>query len=426
MIPQFEEYLNDSQPPMSEDVTYDLEPITSNMNAPTTYQPLSHRQSLPILQTRANYPESYDAYSASPIDGYPYSSYSAPRNDFLNSVHDNGYRSWSNATTLPQASASAVYDQSPGYTFGSISAPSFPGPAQQQQQSHRLPSVTTESFSSLNMGNLYTSLPTQTVQSRRLPIPQTAPSYEQTPYSGPELPEIRPLAEPRTRLSSVHSRIGNPWPSDAGHSDTRNGSSLSLAPPNGMALQPIQNTSIMQEPVASYQYDSHAAPTHAATQSPSASPIAGPSSSTGYTNGPTYSMPMTPVSYSTYYGLPPITTAHHRSEPNASRTMNMPPMTSYSYNSDSATAGSSDRASSDASSTAMPSTYASYPTMRHPQPQHAASAEALRRRASFDHQQQQQQQQQQYHHQNQDHRAAPTKRISVSDLSNGVPSYSAP
>lgn len=394
-----------------------MDTIASPTTGQTPYHSINHRQSLPILQTRTVYPESYEAYSASPIDGYPYSSYSASRNDSLQSSLDNGYRSWSNATLLPQTSAISAYEQSPGYSLGSISNPSFPVQQSHQQpyqQSSRLPSVTAESFSSLNMGHLYTSLPTQTAQNRRLPIPQTTPSYEPTPYSGPDLPEIRPLAEPRTRLSSTHSRIAAPWASEgASYADTRNASSISSAPPNAMALQPMHSTSMVQEPVVGYHYStSEAAPT---MQSPSVSPTSGPTPSSGYGSGTAYTMPMTPVSYGSYYGLPPITTAN-RSDPHISRTLNVPYTTMpYSYNSETTTAASySERSSSDASSAAMPTTRTSYSTIQHPQPQHAGSVEALRRQTSFD------------HHQQQSQRAGPSQRISVSDLSGGGPAYSGP
>lgn len=391
-------------------MAYGLDNTTTTTSGPTTYPPLNHRQSLPILQTRTAYPESYDSYSASPVDGYPYSSYGGQRNDSVNGSYENGYRSWSNVSMLLPASATNVYEQSPGYTFGSISAPSFlAAQTQPQQQTSRLPSVSADHFSSLNMGNLYTSLPTQTVQSRRLPIPPTAPFYESAPYSGPELPEIRPLAEPRTRLNSVHNRIAASWGGDFGFSGSRNGSSSSLAQQNGTSLQPIQTTSMMQEPVVGYHYNTTSeALALPATQSPSLSPTAGPSTSASYSNAQIFPMSMTPVSCGSYYGLPPITTTY-RSESNASRSLQVPPTTSYSFASEPTTATSSDRDSSDTGSSV---TYASYPSIRHPQPQHAASVDALRRQASFDQQQQQHQ------------RAGPTQRISVSDLSNGGPAYS--
>lgn len=402
----------------SKDMAYSLDPLTGTMTAPTTYHSLNHRQSLPVLQTRASYPESYDAYSASPIDGYPYLTYSAPRNDSMGSAYETGYRSWSGASLIPPASAQNAYEQSSGYTFGSISAPSFTTQAQQQQtlQPHtsRLPNVMAEGFSSLNMGHLYTSLPTQTVQNRRLPIPNTAPSYELPPYSGPELPEIRLLAEPRTRLSSAHSRIGVSWPGESDYyTSARNGSSISLAPPIGPALQPTHRTSVVQDPVVGYHYSTNDA--MPATQSPTSSPTIGPSSSSATcAGGPSYSNAMTPLSYGSYYGLPPITTTQHPGAKTA-RTLNNPATTTssatYAFASSDSTS-SSERGNSDASAGSSANTYASYPTIQHPQPQpqHAASAETLRGQASFDHQQPPPPQYPQ-------HSAGLSQRISVSDLS---------
>lgn len=371
------------------------------------YGSLTHRQSLPILQTRMAHSEGYDSYSASPIDGYPYAAYDVPRNDSVSSAFDNSFRSYSNAgvpTSLP-ITQPQTFEQSPGYTFGSISTPSFPAqtlPPQQQQQSVRAPSVTSEAFSLLNMGHLYTSLPTQTVQSRRLPIPQTTPSHEMTPYTGPELPEIRPLAEPRTRLNSTYSRIGAPWASDYAYVDSRNGSSSSLVPPHSMPHQPTQSTSMVQEPVVGYHYStSETMP--ASTASPSISPTTGPPFSSA-------------ASYGSYYGLPPINTTYRANSDASRNSMSLPATTSYSYGADATTtASSSDHGgSSDPSTTALPNTssayasssYANYPSIRHPQPQHATSTEALRRQASFEQQPRQHQRS-----------GAPSQRISVSDLS---------
>lgn len=392
-----------------------MDPLTSTMNGPVTYHSLNHCQSLPTLQTRSTAPDGYDSYTASAIDGYGNSSYSLPRTDSLYGNYDSGFRTWSNASLLSPASATAAYDRSPVYSSGSMSTPSFPAipqQQQQQQQNGRLPSVTSESFSALNMGHLHTSLPTQTVQNRRLPIPQLTPSYEQPPFSGPDIPGIRPLAEPKTRLSSFHSRIGAPWPGDVVYSDYRNGSLFNSVPQSGTALQPIHTNSMPQAPTVSYHYNNMSETTTQPTaQSASTSPTEGPSASASgsYTTAPSY--PMTPVSYGSYYGLPPITTAH-RSDTYSSRSMNMPATTAYTYSPETGTAASSGRTSSDASSNNMPSTYASYPTIYHPQPQHTSGTDALRRQESFDPQQPQS-------------TMAPTQRISVSDLSGEGPAYSA-
>ena len=420
MIPEYEEYLTNNQPPAPQGASFNLDPTSGGLHEPTPYYTLNHRQSLPILQTRAAHPEGYESYSASPIDGHPYSSYGLPRNDSMSSSYDIGFRSWSNAAMMPPAPTANAYDQSPGYTFGSISSPSFPTYQVPQQQQHpsqqegtRLPSVTSDTFSSLNMGHLYTSLPTQTVQNRRLPIPNTTSSCDVPPYPGPDLPEIRPLAEPRTRMNSTHSRIRAPWSSDGGYPSSRNGSTASLAPPNRMSLQPIQSTSMVQEPVVGYHYNAAEAQMTTA-QSPSTSPtVAGPSSSSvTYTGGLPYTTAMTPVSYGTYYGLPPITTFQPHDSCNG---MNLPQSSSsYSFNPEATTTTTSSSSSDGGHTGVQGTTYASYPTIRHPQPQHAASAEALRRQASFDQQQQHQQHQRSFEG---------AQRISVERLSGGASGY---
>ena len=378
-IPEFEDYLSRGDPTTSvPEVTYAMDPTSSTMHGQTLYQPHS-RSSLPTLHTRSAYPDSLDSsYEASPVDGYPYSSYSMPRNDSIGNPCDAGYRSWSSAPMMPPSSTSNTFEQQPTYSFGSMHTPLLPASQPAHTYGGRLPSVTADAFA--NMGHLYTSLPTQAAQDRRLPIPHTMPPYTQASYPAPELPEIRPLAEPRTHRNVGPSRYGMPWVSDMSTSAPYGASSISLAPPNGM---PLHTTAMMPEASNGYHFPSHG--TLPSTHSPSISPTAGPTVSNSYGNAGAYTMAPT------NYGLPPIT-AIDRPGSSSARGISAPSnyySHSFASSSDGAerTASSSERASSDASSSLLSNGNSSYPTMRHPQPQHPASLEQLRRQSSFEQQQ---------------------------------------
>ena len=239
------------------------------------------RPSLPTLHTHSTYPTDYSAhYDASPIDAYTYSNSTVPRHDSFASTYGlENYRSWSTSSGPMSAPATTTtyYDPSSGYSFGSMQAPSIPG----QQHIGRLPSVTADSISALNMGHLHSSLPAQTVQERRLPIP--ALQYPQTPFTAAEIPEIRPLGsytEPRVHITGIHSRNAMPWSGGTSSSSSRRSSIAPMAPPSGMPHSRIQTTTAVSEPVLSYQW-SLAGPT-ASSSSPEISPTSGTAPSDGF------------------------------------------------------------------------------------------------------------------------------------------------
>ena len=245
---------------------------------------LRSRPSLPTLHARFSGLDYGDQYESPTVD-YSYASSTIPRHDSLASSYSalENYRSWS-TTTGPMsapATTASFYDQS-GYNFGSLSAPSHStGP------SGRLPSVTIDSSSSLNMGSLQSSLPLQAAQERRLPVPYTiqypTPTY---PPTLPSIPDMRPLGsigETRAPIYGIHSRNAMQWSMDTTAGSTRTASYPSLPP--------VQTTQQSSEPVLGYQF-SHAAD----TSLPGATaPI--PTVSEGYTttNPPTTLMP--PPSY---------------------------------------------------------------------------------------------------------------------------------
>lgn len=379
--------------------------FAGHINAPShsgygsgSYQ-LPSRPSLPTLHTRSTFPTDYDSHSQyedSPIDAYTYSASAIPRQDSFSSSSAYGvenYRSWSTSGSVSAPVTATYYEPHQTYTFGNLQAPAF--------TTGRLPSVTADTFSPLNMGHLNSSLPAQTVHERRLPIPQ-APytlQYPTTTYAGVELPEIRPLGsytEPRVHINGIHSRNAMPWTTDGG---SRGGSVASLAPPNGMTHSaPQTTTAAVTESVLGYQF-SVAAPS-AASSSPNISPTGGTRLSDSYANTSTASIlpPCSNLRYTASVG-----TQGYDARPNTSRgSMAAPSASLYSFSTE--TPGSQQQSTSNSDRTGADevpfmSATSYQPPLRQPQPQHAASIEALRRQSSFDQQ-----------------RASTAHRMSVSNL----------
>ena len=408
----------------------------TNYGTTTAHQPLS-RPSLPILHTRSSFMENYDnVYDSSPVDAYTYASSTIPRQDSIASKNSYGtgidsYRAWNGPASAPVAST--YYEQpQPAYSFGTMQAPSYPS------NSNRLPSVTADSFSSLSMHSLHSSLPTQTAQERRLPIP-CAPTYPPTPHhlSNAGLPEIRPLGsftEPRVHINGIHSRNALLWSPQSMSAPQR------IAPVNSMArlhglpalhIQPVSNASA-SEPVLGYQFNGpNGLPV--STGSPDVSPTTGTVDNGSYSSAASSSSSTTSNhhnSSASFNNMPPPPAIRYstcsRSSNHGTSTHNLPalqylapdqqqqrPPTAssrdiphpslYSY--------SSDTGEQQLSSTCRDTTPVHHnctartpptPTtvLRHPQPQHHASVEALRRQSSFD----------------QEHRAATVQRMSMSNL----------
>lgn len=362
------------------------------------------------------FPE-YDTYGTSPADDFSYSSSSSlPRQPSYSSSSygAESFRPWTaGSSSAPVTSTSMYYEPGAAFTgsFGTLQA----GPAYTPAPVNRLPSVASEAFSPLNMASMHSSLPSQTVQERRLPIPFTQ-TYAPPTYSVPELPQIRPLGsftEPRAHINGIYSQTGMPWSSKSQTgSSTRSESLSSLPMPDtGSSHAASVSSSYTSDPILGYQFS-------ASTGSPTISPTAGPALSE--------SLPGTNAM------LPP---SRRRISRGSQSHPNLPSLTGgsgddYQYRSSSSREAAaslysfstgvdpSDRSASSErkshqhhqhhhnnNSNDQSQGSNGYTTHhRQPQPQHAASVDELRQRSSHD------------HHQQQQRAAATAHRISVSSL----------
>ncbi|CZT15302.1 uncharacterized protein RCC_01166 [Ramularia collo-cygni] len=241
-----------------------------------------HRPSLPLLQTRLAYPE-YESYGTSPPDEYSCSSSSLPRQHSYSSSNygAESFRPWTAGTIVaPVTSTSVYYEPGTAFSasFGSLqAAPSYTPTAYTPAPVNRLPGASSEAFSPLNMASMHTSLPSQTVQERRLPIPYTQTHAPPT-YMTPEVPQIRPLGsftEPRAHINGIYSRNGMPWSSDnpaTSSTSSRVGSLSSIPNPRNDSANTTSgstSSSYTSDPILGYQFS-------ASTGSPTTSPTAGP------------------------------------------------------------------------------------------------------------------------------------------------------
>lgn len=372
------------------------------------------RPSLPTLHTRSSFLDGYDQYESSPADSYTYAPAIIPRQDSFTSSYApvENYRSWS-ATGAPLSApvTGTYYEQQPAYSFGNLQAPSFP-PA----SINRLPSVTADSFSPLNMGSLHSSLPIQTAQERRLPAPYTV-HYPPTPYPNTEqLPEIRPLgcfSEPRAHIHGIHSRTAMPWSSEGSSTGARTMSAgNSMAPLTGIPAPPAQQqhhhrhpqqqqhtVPPVSEPAFGYQFGpSTNLPT---SSSPEISPTTAPtlqSFSSTASSGSSASMP--PPSATFRYAQQALPTLNHDEQrPTTTTTSSsaregMQAASLYSFSTDTgeqqrsstASAGGSDQAAISLNNASGGGGGHSYVPLRQPQPQHTTNVEALGRQSSFEQQ----------------------------------------
>lgn len=371
------------------------------------------RPSLPMLQTRTAYPE-YDSYNTSPVDEYAYTAAAVPRHEsFSSNFSTESFRPYTSASvSAPATSTSMYYEPGAAFSFGSLqTAPGYP-----VTPMSRLSSVSGEVFSPLNMSSLHSTLPTQsvppqTVQERRLPIPYP---QQQPTCTTAEVPQIRPLTSftephPRAHIGGIYSRHGMSW-SSGSPIVSRSGSMTNLsAAQHSMPLSssaPGASSSLMTEPVLGYQFS-------ASSGSPEVSPTTGPalsesySSTSGSSTAGSTMLPPATLRYSVSGSLPnlPALSGNDEQQRRPS-TSHETAATLYSFSSgvdvsDQATparqltSGTTDDA-------ATPSHHYSRAPLRQPQPQHAASLDELRRRSSYDHQQAQ--------------RAATAHRMSVSNL----------
>ncbi|KAK6435575.1 hypothetical protein LTR95_008241 [Oleoguttula sp. CCFEE 5521] len=191
--------------------TYPLDTSSVSASYPTTYNTVQHRPSLPTLHTRTMYSHhDYDnQYDHCPADSYTYSSSSLPRQDSFASAYgsQDASRSYSIAPLSAPATAPS-YDLQAGYVFNNVYSPA----------SSRLPSVTGDGSSALNMGSLHSSLPLSAVAERRLPAPYatTYSQPQQLPSSATHYPSMRSFdsAGFRPHVNGIHSRTAMGWVSD--------------------------------------------------------------------------------------------------------------------------------------------------------------------------------------------------------------------
>lgn len=388
---------------------YSIETSPTEMSNGGPPYPPQHRPSLPILQTHTTWPSEYDIqYESSPVDSYTYGSASAPRHDPMGSAYGapEGYRTYSTSAPLPAPVSSPFYE-SGTYSFGSLQSPvsGYAGGS-------RLPSVTAETMSALNMGSLHSSLPAHTPLERRLPpvVPPYSISYQQRqPYSQ-GFPEPRPIdpatANFRPHVNGVHSRHAMPWSvesnsSRSNASGTHESSYASTSPSQHQITSSMPaTTATMADPILGYQFQP---PT--STYSPEPSPSVAPTLAEPFPGTTAAAMlpPAHPTSLryaASHASLPAISAPYDEPGPSSSRLPEIhapaPVASLYSYSSE-----TSDRSSSDAtvrdnasrddmSQTGEPSgsdtTYSGYSQSRHTtQPQHSASYDGLRRQSEYDH-----------------------------------------
>lgn len=318
------------------------------------------------------------------MEGYTYGSESIPRQDSYASSYgsQDSYRNYSTSGPLSAPATAPFYDQQNTYSFGSLSTPMGP-----QTSAARLPSVTAETMSALNMGSLHSSLPINSPAERRLPVPYTI-QYPQPSYSH-QLPEIRQLDQVaptfRPSISGSHSRNAMPWLTDS--ASMRN-ASIGLQPqapyssttPTG---QQILTNAAPSATDSSFGYQIHQASPY--------SPADGVSPTTNTTLSDSFpsatiptSMPPPPTTTSLRYrtsdtSLPALTV-----DDSSSRRHQEAAHSLYSFS-----AESTERAGSVAPTDRNGSRTASiageaYANVRHPQPQHSASFDGLRRQSEFD------------------------------------------
>ena len=382
------------------------------MGSATSSYPAQHRPSLPVLQTRTTWPPEVDTqYENSPVDAYTYGSASAPRHDSIaGSAYGSqeSYRSYGTSAPL-SAPVSSPYYETGTYSFGNLHspAPAYVGSA-------RLPSVSAEAISPLDMGSLHSSLPTHTPLERRLPpvVPYSISYPQQQAYSQslPEPPAINPAtANFRPYINGIHSRHAMPWSVDSNSS--RHGST-SMQSPNYASSSPSQHqmrgslpvtTAPMTDAVLGYQFQPPPS-NYSPESSPPVIPTLGepfPSTAAVTAMLPPAHPPSLRYNASST-SLPAIQAPMDDARPSSSRPSELhapvPIASLYSYSSE-----TSDRSSSDATvrelgsrddgspgpeaSGASEATYHGYAQTRHnTQPQHSASHDGLRRQSEYDHQ----------------------------------------
>ncbi|CAK1357677.1 unnamed protein product [Cercospora beticola] len=372
--------------------SYPVEATSNLYNGSNTTQVGLQRPSLPMLHTRTAYPD-YDSYNTSPVEDYTYASSALPRHESIASSYSaESFRPYTTGSlSAPSVSANIYYEPAAAYSFGNLhTAPGYPA----NTPMARLPSVTAET--PLNMSSLHSSLPTQTVQERRLPVPY-AP--QQATYSSTEVPQIRPLTsftEPprRAHVGGIYSRNSMSWsmasPGASRNTSVSGGSTSALHGLPGMSstvADSAQNTA----PILGYQFS---APSTSPEPSPTngraiSESFSGPAASSG--SGSASMLPPANVRYSTGNSVSSLSTSSDADNSRRPLTSQGAPASLYSFSGGVEASGRStpsQHTKQVANEAASATSYQQgYPQLRHPQPQHAASVDQLRRRSSNDQQQ---------------------------------------
>lgn len=387
---------------------YNIDASSSAMINTTASFSNQHRPSLPVLQTRGTWPTEFDnQYESSPVDAYTYATASGSRNDSMASAYGphEGYRTCGTSAPL-SAPVSTPYYETGTYSFGSLQSPvpGFIGGA-------RLPSVSTEAMSPLNMGSLHSSLPSHTPLERRLPPvapPYSISFHQRQPCSHalPEPPAVNPeTANFRPYINGVHSRHAMPWSVES--NGARRGTT-GMQSPSYATTSPSQHqitgalpisTAPITDSVLGYQF--HPPPS---SYSPDSSPPVVPTLGEPFPSTAATAMlpPAHPTSQrytAASIQLPAIQAPLDDARPSSSRLPEIHAPASmaslYSYSSETSDRSSSDATARDQSGhdESSPNTEASasnpayhgYHHSRHiAHPQHSASYDGLRRQSEYD------------------------------------------
>lgn len=378
---------------------YNLGLSPTSIDGGLSSYPVQHRPSLPTLHTSLAWPAEYEnQYESSPVDAYTYSSAPAPRLDSLGSsfTSNDGYRNYSTSAPL-SAPVSTSLCESNSYSFGALLSP-VPG----NVNSSRLPSVSAESMSALNMGSLHSSLPTHAPLERRLPVPFTI-NYPQQTYVSQNFPEPR-LADPSTAnfrpyINGIHSRNAMPWSVEANTSRNSSLSAQLQSYPGVAQNQQTQPTTLpttnssLSDPVLGYQFQPQS------SYSPDSSPTTVAAVDDSFPTPTTATMLPSARSLSLRYSetstsLPAISSCFEESRPAPSRALERQPASLYSFSSEASERNASDSTTAEHSkrdlgnqsseTTVTESPFSRFSQLRNqPQPRHLTQHSSLRRPSDF-------------------------------------------